>query len=627
MSSTRFSRSSSDSCIADLVVAVAEALRARGVRVPTSAVIESVEVLESYVAVRGLDPCSPDPRELFYVLSSTLVKDDEGVEALRRVVEGLTGHGRDAFEAVRHDMAAVGSRFGGGVAPPWRLGEGGRAAYARLRLLGLMVRGKRGWRILGRRAARGRVERLVRRYGSLESALEEAVVRDVERGGGVSALLGREFPEAVFDRVSIDGLAGLVESALKVGEYGLARRAAARLRERVARGERGFDADRVYRVLRRMGLVDGVVAARLVDEEPRLVERMGLSVEGLESLLSRARNPRAIGRIVSELERRGVSVGGVPLDVAGTGRLARALVYALRGLETGNRGYVDMAYLELEKAGGGGLVGLLVGAVDCFLSKGSCVEELVDVLTRMHVRGMLSLEGLVSAVGGVSRDPRLRGVARRLMRMVLHRLLYRYYGCRGVQGYYYSASRAPGARLDVRRSVRSLVSMRGCPVYRVPRRRRSVVLLLDKSGSMREYSLVALLAAYAFSGSLRRLVVFDQDVRVFDGEAVAGRVFAELFSLGVRFEGYTDVVSALAEASRGLPASRLVLVSDLRQTVVSEEGVAEALRKLHGRGWRLFIVAPPSVDENVLRAVRGFARVLVAGSVEELAKGLKRLLA
>ena len=217
-----------------------------------------------------------------------------------------------------------------------------------------------------------------------------------------------------------------------------------------------------------------------------------------------------------------------------------------------------------------------------------------------------------------SPDPRVRAAARRLLFVVLSRLKWRR-SSRGKR--FWSRT----GRLVLRRALRLKMLLSNEYDIAVSRRERErVVLVLDKSGSMRPYSVTALLAATSFLGAVDGIVVFDSNVYVFGGakRLPITRLLDTL--LGIEFEGYTDASSAIVVASRLFKPGKMVIISDLRQTVASEHSVREALELAVKRGWRVYVLAPPTVDKGQVESVRG-VKVAVFTDESGLVKVLRRI--
>ena len=621
---------------AEVAAEVARVLRSRGYPVSTAEAVEAARLLALYEAVRGGLDCG----DLEFVLVSVYARragDEAAVrEALARVL-GFSSLG--VAEGVEQDLRRLRAWYGRALRrPPSRMEPAERAAFARLRLLGVVRRGRRGYHVVGEAAARRRVAELARRYGGYREAVAGELRRLLSRGrgGDVIGLLGDE----VLSYVELGSLG--VRELVELGGRGrgAVRRAAAReLARRLASGgDAGGRAEEAFELLEREGLLDERLLGVLLEAEPRLVER-AVQVMGFEAVADAAervsrvdpeRGAEIYARLlggarsrgaVRELMRHGLPVAGGDSSVLReAGVLASAREALMKFLAGGGEGYLDFAEYEVSRAGGGsGLAAVRARLLEAIrrAREGDTVAALRMVVGDMDDYEAYSFLAEVAARGV---DEAARLAARRLMRLVLERAVRRV-----AAGFRWSRRRLlgeeAGERVELRETVYRLVRMSGpLPVWERRGRVPGVVLALDKSSSMRPYAFYASVVAAALAPAIRRLVVFDAVPEVVDERVLRGMGVERLVErvLGVEFSGYTDVSGALRAAVRGLPPGHLVVVSDLRQTVRGEDPVA-VLSELAGRRWRIDLVVPrrleglehvPGLRVHVVRGASSLSRVL-----------------
>lgn len=626
---------------AELAVEVARVLRSRGYPVSTAEAVEAARLLGLYEAVHGGLDCS----DLELVLVSVYARRRGDEAAVREALAAVLGFSSlSVAEGIEHDLRRLRAWYGRSLRKPLsRMDSSERAAFARLRLLGVVRRGRRGYHVVGESAARRRVVDLSRRYGGYREAVAGELRRLLSRGrgGDVVGLLGEELLSYV-DLGSL-GIRELVELGSR--GRGVVRRAAVRelARRLTAGGDVGGRAEEAFELLEREGLLDERLLGVLLEAEPRLAERAvhAVGFEAVADAASRVskvdpeRGAEIYARLVGgarargavrELMRHGLPVsGGDSSALREAGALASAREALMKFLAGGGEGYLDFAEYEVGRAGGGsGLAVVRARLLEAIrrAREGDTAAALRMLVSDMDDYEAYSFLGEVAA-RGVDESTRL--AARRLMRLILERAVRRV-----AAGFRWSRRRLlgeePGERLELRETVYRVVRMAApLPVWERRGRLPGVVLALDKSASMRPYAFYASVVAAALAPVIRRLVVFDAVPEVVDERALRGMSVESLVErvLGVEFSGYTDVSGALRAAVRGLPPGHLVVVSDLRQTVVGEDPVA-VLAELAGRRWRVDLVVPRRPEG--VEHVQGL-RVHVVRGASSLSRVLARIVA
>ncbi len=631
----------------DVVEAVAVELRRRGLHISTSQLVDAVRVAVNYSAVRGLDPCrllASD--ELGFVLSAVFARRPGDEELVAEAVKRYTRERRQSplQEFMRHvesDLRVLNVTYGSRIRNVQRLvSDRARAhAYARLKLLGIIRRTRHGERVVSRSEAVGIARSLLTSYGSYRAALEAMAIKDLERGGRRAALLGQELTAMRLEKVNVDSLLALARSLLRQGELSAALELAKRAARRIAHGERVRDVHLALELLRSLNLVDRDVAVAMIRQEPsiavqlselvdmgRIIPRLAHDVrEHVVAQLVKSR--KHAGFVLRLLAEGAISVYDLKLVrqrdsvLAAAAEAAQALDYIARALSEANPAYLDMAaytVARLERGAGAAELAAEVRwlrTVVAMLERGDVDGALRAVVARLQPARAIELLYAASR----STDRRVRAAAQRLLAVVASRLRRSGAGAR---------ERVWGRRghLDLRKALRLRFFLSGDYNIAVSRRgREKVVLVLDKSGSMRPYALACVMAAASFAENVSRIVLFDSRVYVMNvrGRLRLQRLLDSLFA--VSFEGYTDVARAVAEATRAHPPSKLVLISDLRQTVAGGEDPRAAIERAVRLGWRVYILAPPTLDRRVIEGLRG-VRVSLFSSELELTRSLRRLL-
>jgi hypothetical protein len=631
---------------------VAVKLREHGLHVSTSQIVDAAIVATTYASLRGIDICrfiASD--ELAFVLSSTFARlpgDEDLVrQAITEVLQGRQGAVHDILKGIEYDLRRLSLSFGAKIRRPARLlhDREKAQAYARLKLLGLIHRTKRGERVVSRDEAYRIARRLASTYGSYQEALESLVVRDLERGGLKAVQLGTELVSMKLDRASVDALIALAKGLLKHGERSVAFEFARRAALRIAHGERVRDVFSAYELLSMFDLIDSSTALALIRMEPELAPQLinlvdpyllisKLAHHERERVLAQLAKSPKHSRLVAEMLVSGklkptdlrLTHGGSELTLRLASEAAHVLEYIVRAITAKNPAYVDLAVHTLNK-------------LEAKVAKLNMVDVLTPELKRLRtlIRAIeeedyrsalrlllryMELPRALELLYKVARspDPRIRRAAQRLLAVVSSRL--RHLGRAGGSERAWSRR----GRLDLRKAMRLRFFISSAYDIAVTRRsKEKVVLVVDKSGSMKPYAAACIIAAASFAENLSRIVLFDSQVYVLKGGKLSlDRLLDILFN--VEFEGYTNVTAALLEAVKGHPPSKLVLISDLRQTVASSIPPRAVIERIVRSGWRIYVLSPPTVDRKVLEGLRGI-RLSVFESEDELIRALRRLIA
>ncbi|HIP66347.1 MAG TPA: VWA domain-containing protein [Pyrodictium sp.] len=638
-----------NNAVANLVYNVVNILRREGVKVPVSKVVDCIAILSDYMAIRGFKSVDTvPPQELAYVIYSVLgckLEFRHFLDIVKNVLQSPHRNAvRESLDFVKRELEKLGLRFGSSIKRSRTRFRDSEwvDAYATLKLLGLIKRDRRGERVVDEREASRKIKQLVKRHGSLDKALAEKVAEDARRGGYIASLLSPHTLKIVSSNLSVDELVAIGRAALKNRNYATAKFVADLVQERIDSGElKVRDVLDVYELLRWANRLSTSTLSKLVSVDPKIVSK--LEADDLVKLLDKL-DEQSLAAALKELSSKGRRYSKIiysyaeklPLtlsaQLAGTPSLKRiglALQYGIRALDEGNTAYIDMALAELSQAEDhelSRLVSKFLNAVECILEEGECGGELVDVLYRIVNLHLISFEELLSITRAVLKRVQLRAKAIYLAEH-FYRLLTIHLGFRGEL----NASKTKttyGTKLLVRDTLYKITRLQDArPVYEYRKKVPGYVLVIDKSGSMRPYSVTATLAASMFATVIKRLVLFDSNIYVYDDVARKGKRIVLDLLLSTEFDGYTNVAAALREASRGIKPTTLILLTDFRQTVNDEEPL-EVLQTLLRTGWQVKVIAPPTVDPKLVRASEEIPglRVAIVEKPSELVKVIRRII-
>jgi uncharacterized protein with von Willebrand factor type A (vWA) domain len=507
-----------------------------------------------------------------------------------------------------------------------------REAFARLRLIGVIRRSRRGYYVAKPSTINAIAREVAGNYGSYREALGRKLEALLRKGKGLDII--RMMGDSVLDYLDIDKLSLGELRSLYEGLRGDAAREA--IAHRIARrvkkeGVSKADAEKVLDILGRHSLLDVESVRRILSAEPRLAQQLSgmigystmldlaadMEPTRAATLVSRAQGKRSYRAAYEMLARFGKIHEAGDMDERSLSLweyVARAFQSIVEYLASGSEGYLEAAEYYLARVSGSSCEGCRYAPPSTIVSD---LLEAVEaaregLLTRslsLIVKYMEPFEAtqLLVTVGASRRE--LRRAALFLVFQILRRVRGESKG-RVVKKQWLQT--AYGERVDVRASLFNMVRLASEPIVRLGRRHaESIVLALDKSGSMRPYSFYSVLVASSFAPLIKRLVVFDERVTVYPNRLIRGSSWRKIIEMIIStdFSGYTDVVGALREATKGLTPHWLVVISDLRQTVASRDSVIDVLRELGSRGWKIAVIAP--ANARIPREVRSLRGVYV----------------
>ncbi len=630
-------------------IELVEELRRSGLRVSTYEVVTLLNIVESYVAATGRCVNSLFTDVGYSIVEAVMAKREPDSHVLRKVYQKFKGGIRSLQHDVHESIRIVGG-YGRRLHPSKLRTVEERRAYAILKLLGLVDR-RRGAEYV---ASKSRVEKFLRSSGA-HILFKRRLLEDVRRGSRLAAYLDpSDFDLELFSKVPLDAIANLAIRADRASNRALVSWVLSQLSNMSEGGRKVSStlAIRLYELARRYGVISPSLLATIMMSEPKLVERIAREqsrelVAGAVRLIAKYDRKEATqvltrlarssygARFVRELLSSGIVE---PELLAGSSRLAdeeltllSRLAYVegliVRALSDGNMAFLEMAMYELDRLSEKLKTRSVAPAVTQVLRRIRSLINFIDTsegvyeLILAYHGNPIRLFALAKAMAS-SPDPKLRLAARYLARRIVEIYRARLQGT--VRSRHMLSTVRMGDRINLRATIRRMLLFSDFPVFRVKRREPFIVLVVDKSGSMQPYSSMAILFSAALSYTVRRLVIFDVHSYIVEPYKMPRDKVLDLI-LSLEFGGYTNVVSALEEATKGVKPGYLILVSDLRQTVASDKTVVDVLTCLRRRGWKIFVIAPPTISVDPARLQTIVNKVVVVSSPLEVLKVLANL--
>ncbi len=644
-----------------IVDKIARSAQKQGLRVSVSELVELSKLLTIYAELRqGL--LTRD--DILFVTCSILCKRPEDKKRVIRVLESMLSQGseknnstmKDILLGIRSDLEKIGATPGSRV-HLHSSNEGVQAAYARLQLLGIIRSKGRTKYVLPEKSIKRIAKQLARESNDYRGAVAKAISERKRSDFALSlaARLGTELP--YYLDLNKLGIRELMRIYRYAKSKSLRNHIARVIDKKLSSLSELSDAEArlLWDILSREKALRYESISKLIALNPRLVDfarkrvseeellDMALGGKGFEREarievatrllripLSRKNAVKAFfanKTLLRKLQRGEVSEEAL----TALSKIMEARELLLRGLVSGERAYQDYAASELEKARE------LVNSIrdEEVLSETRKLYERVyrEVSMALSGNSYAVLKSLVKDLSPAealkmlndvanSPDPRLRSQALRLMYIIVRRQIgYANQGRRERKdigsGY---------GRISTRHTLLNLVRLKSRPVSVLKYRKlKSIVLVIDKSGSMKDYAIATLLSASALIPLVKRVVFFDENVYVVN--TLSRSNIRRLFELvlSTRFSGYTNIISALKEATKGTSVSKLILVSDLEQTIkpYSGEDVCEYMRKLRDIGWGIVVLTPTEHYPRCFNEIN--VRIHVVHDISDIRRALSRI--
>ncbi|MEB3847031.1 MAG: VWA domain-containing protein [Desulfurococcales archaeon] len=634
--------------LASLIVEAAWRLRSEGARISTAEIVKAVELAEAYMSLLGKRELSRDELELLLCSSFTMFQGDcNTLKDALALIEGgrrLKERAASILSDIERDLETIGGKPRARITKKKATRAKSKAekaekiaAFYRLKRAGV-IRGTPGRERIVDSSQIRRIALELARSGA--SSLDEAV-RNMEmprEWDGVLDAVEAGYHPGELAEASEKRLLKLARAAERKHDRGLLESVAEELARRLRCGYRVRDPHAVASILEKAGVMTDTLRRILALEAPmasqlspdNLVkaleasdyEKGGRLLASALEKMSRDEALRVISRVdpryLWNLSKRTMR----KLDdksVVAAYYASNAIRESLRYFETSDESRGDLASDYLEKARSMS-ENISSSIIDKPVLAGLIEEASVYLRLAESLGGNLDpglLEGELRKIGYIEGIRFLRNAYRvageELRRVILssmERLLYRLSSREGLRLLPVKRrSRVPPGRVDVRRSLYSIMRVEPQPItYLRKLKSARLSLALDMSGSMFEYSSWAIGVASLFSNNLERLILFSHDVSVYR-EPITRRMLARIL-LEYEFEGYTNISKALREAGASTRSRRVVVVSDLKQTVEDEPvpAVVESLRKL---GKKIVFIVPSKHDEQARMDVERAGGIVV----------------
>ncbi|MEB3825495.1 MAG: VWA domain-containing protein [Desulfurococcales archaeon] len=466
-------------------------------------------------------------------------------------------------------------------------------SFLRLKRLGFIVESKSGiHRVVGRNEA----SRIIREIEEGGESLDNIMVNS-SVGWSEDDLLMEAETRMQQDLSSIDNkkLLKMLHARIRKGDIETSR---AILREIMGRMNRlsSREVSQLAReVMRNPSIVSEDEVRALVERKPSLLSK--LSKHGFKTRL----NPR---------QPPGYYRSGYSRQLGGADASS---IYLRRYAETGNPGYLDMWLSSLAVEGDDySLARRVAESLESRDYKGLDTR----VISRLY---RIAREDAVIIMSLLLKDSSSNRLKRSLARMVFNKAKYgrREYPSRSV------TTVKSGGRIDKRLSIYRMTRL-SLPLlaYRVKSRKPSVALLVDTSGSLRNYSSEVVLYSSVLKNLLDVMIVFSDRAKVF---RCSGRTCDPSIILGkIDFSGNTNIVNALERAS-AFRARKIIVITDLKHNMGSIDDLVRETRKLLVKRRRVVYLVVGEYDRRVLSSLADVeAKVVVADSYRSVIRALYR---
>ncbi|BEP17539.1 hypothetical protein PYJP_08910 [Pyrofollis japonicus] len=637
---TRFSKESLENnhtdTIRELVVKIGNEARRAGLKVSTSELVEFSKLLDIYYSLSE----SFTVDDLYLVACSVICKRKEDKEILAKIIKEIINSKdsrntpfKDIIRGIYRDLNRLGLHPGSKIKKPrdFNSSEELRAAYARLRLLGvLQYRG--GSYVLNEAGIRSIAKRLSKKSNGYRDAVSRIILANRHREAVLS--LAAQLGSELFEYIDLKNIG--INDLAKIYHYSrdkVLRRQIASIAHTIAREREVLTEEEAYNllnVLRKENMLTEDILEKIVISNPRTVDNirkivskdtlLDIAIKSIKRLGNASKGAeitaKALGLssgyrgAIQEILRNNSllealqkgEIDGQAIEILN--RIAEARNLLSKSLKEGlNTAYSDYALSELEKAAS--ILKNMHSDNDKVMKEIKRIYESVMAQAKLLTTGDIYavLKSKVREMGPAdairflyevaahSKDKKLRLLALRLLSISIKRAI----GNKYTINRWATKTRKGQGRIDVHKTIMLLLRWRqDVPVARQKARRKGIVLVVDKSASMNAYAVNALLAATALAPFVRKIVFFDSDVYVVN--RIDQVPIHQLISmvLGTKFYGYTNIIKALEEAVKGLSPTKLVLISDLKQTVrpYTEADVCKKLSELRRRGWIIVLIVP-----------------------------------
>ncbi len=648
--------------ISNLVIELARYMRTHGIPIGISEIIDSITIIENYLLLHDSNINEDDLKE---IIKSVFVKRESFNEifedAWRRILatRNLSKNVVELHKQLEHSLSYLGLKYNQKIRSLEALTSnmrGRKRRYAReliasLSQLGFIRRYKKGYKVVNRLEADNIIREIAKEgYNNLKDAYTDLTLRKLTKTTrndirkNPMKYVYADIDEKKLEKIETSKLLELGVQAYRNNQYKFARKIADILLNRDDLPQKvnrqGFS------FIREVSSPNNSTLYQLISYNPRLVEEIiredkhnGETIRKLINYIKK-QDPAKLGEILSriikmkgyELKNELIeTIREIPLQhlpsipksfikkLDGNTRnefeyaiyLGEAYRALMEFLSTGSEAHLEYAESILAKANN-------VKKTYKFMAKEYILKhekELYNILeaAKELTENPDSIEGIErfllkirfetawQILSNLYKKPARPEVKRKIFNIAL-RLWYRetrFTKTRIIKGK--EKIRNVHGEMNVRLTLGNIIRFQSNPIVcNRPRNIKSTQLIVDISGSMRKYSLWVLLTASAFSRYIYRMILFSDKSYV-----IRRRSLHKLIDvlLGSEFKGLTNITQALREASMDNKVKRIILLSDLKQTVKDEDPL-EYILTLYRKGWRIAIIMPPDHNSNAYVRLR-----------------------
>lgn len=627
-----------------IVTRIARSAREHGIEVTPGEEVDGANLLLNYVALRSKLTLS----DVAFVLSSVFAKRENDRKIIEKIIaEVFCSTVKESLflDNVMNDLRKLGTSFGKRLDKPLgKMSQQQREAYARLRILGFVRRGRKGFYVLTRSKAEQQAKMLSKKYGDYHSAIKGLILGSKQALTIASIMRGSLFHYINLDELSISKAIELY----RVMRGGYERKVIAKaIAEKLDEDKNvnSKDAQSILEILAKHRLLTSKHATRLMRLDPRLATQLS-KIYGKEFVLDVASSVAQENQdLAAQIAAYGLGFRGSDREAFKTAfkmgkkvlsshevekykRIANIEHALIKYFDTGNEAYLDILQAELEK------VMSRYSEDKDIESLAASIKSILEGDLRVFMESKVfnldvyTLFIILHRIYTSSVNKRLRMQALYLMQLLWYKAVKGRHG--RARKRYINVPDNIGVMINSRESIYNLIRMIApFIIWKKPVRSRQFVLVLDKSASMRQFAFYALLSAASLSPYVRRLVLFDSDVVVIDRLDKYIRKPRRVLDLimSTRFEGYTNISKALEEAVKGLSPQTLVLVSDLKQTVITDAQPKDIISSNARRGWMVHIITDNRVDSDLYNSLvmEPRVKIYVVEGLNDLVNTLRRI--
>lgn len=365
--------------------------------------------------------------------------------------------------------------------------------------------------------------------------------------------------------------------------------------------------------------------------------KMRLSREELVKLLTTL-NPRAFS-VLEKIRNVNLSEREEML-IKAAAKLARAFEYFRKATLEDNKAYLDMAkgaiieYNELMnkyksiseptstlERGINAKINTLNALISAVTAPTSSIINIVHLISKSDINTLYTLKEIYEATIDETTSRNILHIASIVAQKLRSKIKSQSLKSKREK------TKRKSSSIIIRDTIYNMLRNEENPVvYRIRKRETKITLLIDTSGSMKEFAEQALLIASAFAKNIGELIVFKETALRIPKTTLKNPMKLVNFLFTLKFEGWTNITAALNEASRRRGKKTIVMISDLKQTVKGYDLISKA-ESIMKCGVRLIILTPPIYDKEAADKLKFLgARIIHIKNLNEFVKKLTQIL-